>query len=296
MIAVRPECANAIRMYAAPILSYPVIFHQVQYLGTDRRLTFQLLNQGRYLRTLFVPAAVSETAAPQSLTHYLSQRRRWGSNAYYNDWFYVFGRKQALITRAMCFIDVIRLTMVYYRIANTILFLYGLAKNFEVMKLIPLIVVSQIPTMWFAFSTLFIYSSLRQRGVRLLLGYFINKLMSPAISVTVFTTVVKNLGSQVWGLTGITQTSPAPTAVTAAAEAENRRLSRAKSLGDRLEEDKVAEHLGGQTGIQSGRLGEDSNFKDGYWTERAEEEEVMRIEAEERLAGIFDMEGAEDLV
>ena len=306
MIAVRPECANAIRMYAAPILTYPVIFHQVQYLGTDRRLTFQLLNQGTHLRTLFVPAAVSETAAPQSLTHYLSQRRRWGSNAYYNDWFYVFGRKQALITRAMCFVDVIRLTMVYYRIANTVLFLYGLAKQFEVMKLIPLIVVSQIPTMWFAFSAVFLYPELRKRGVRLFLGFCINKLMSPAISVTVFTTVVKNLGSQIWGLTGITQTS-APTAggaTTAHADAAIRNMSRRKSLGDRLEEDKVLEHVGGATDITAagwrgvrGATGEEFTREEReQFVALRMEEEMMREELDERQVGQFDMEGADDFI
>ncbi|KAL9059016.1 MAG: hypothetical protein Q9162_001404 [Coniocarpon cinnabarinum] len=299
MIAVRPECANAIRMYAAPILTYPVIFHQVQYLGTDRRLTFQLLNQGRHLRTLFVPAAVSETAAPQSLTHYLSQRRRWGSNAYYNDWFYVFGKKQALITRAMCFVDVIRLTMVYYRIANTILFLYGLAKQFEILKLIPLIIVSQIPTMWFTFSAVFLYPELRKRGVRLLLGFMINKVMSPAISVTVFTTVVKNLGSQVWGLTGAVSAASAagaPTGVASGVVVEAaRRMSRAKSLGDRLEEDKVLEHVGGATDVvASGDLEaarEDRATLDALRVEEA----MMREELDERQVGQCDMEGADDI-
>lgn len=88
MIAVRPEMAGAIQNYAAPIMGYTVLFHQVQYLGTDRRLTYSMLSQNKNLRTLFVPEAVSETLAPQSLQHYLSQRRRWGSNAYFNDFFY----------------------------------------------------------------------------------------------------------------------------------------------------------------------------------------------------------------
>lgn len=89
MIAVRPEMAGAIRKYAEPITGYPVIHHQVQYLGTDRRLTYSMLSQDKKLHTLFVPRAVSETVAPQSLQHYLSQRRRWGSNAYFNNYFYL---------------------------------------------------------------------------------------------------------------------------------------------------------------------------------------------------------------
>lgn len=255
MIAVRPEMAEAIRMYAEPILAYPVIFHQVQYLGTDRRLTFQMLNQGKKLRTLFVPAALSETAAPQTAKHYLSQRRRWGSNAYYNDYFYAFGRNMIPITRAMALIDVIRLTMVYYRIANTVLFIYGLVTAFHVMKLIPLIVVSQIPTMWFAVNTV-AQPELRKRWVRLLLGYVVNKFLSPVISVTVFTTVVKNLGSQVWGLTGITQAS-AGTGDDAVG------VGGATSLGDRHEADAVAEHLGGNYGPERLRGSEAEKMRRG---------------------------------
>lgn len=88
MIAVRPEMAGAIQDYAKPVTDRMVLHHQVQYLGTDRRLTFCMLSQHKKLRTLFVPSAVNETDAPQSLRHYLSQRRRWGSNAYFNDFFY----------------------------------------------------------------------------------------------------------------------------------------------------------------------------------------------------------------
>lgn len=93
MIRVRPEMAGAMQKYAAPVTSLPVLKHQVQLLGTDRRLTYCLLSQDRRLRTLFVPAAGSETIAPQSLKHYLSQRRRWGSNAYFNNYFYFAGKK-----------------------------------------------------------------------------------------------------------------------------------------------------------------------------------------------------------
>jgi chitin synthase len=91
MIVVRPECAGAIKRYAEPVTCFPVLRHQVQYLGTDRRLTYSLLSQDKKLHTLFVPEAGSETVAPGSLQHYLSQRRRWGSNAYFNNYFYLGG-------------------------------------------------------------------------------------------------------------------------------------------------------------------------------------------------------------
>lgn len=119
MIAVRDEMAGAIKKYSEPVTKYPVVFHQVQYLvsssnnsqpfnvshadlqGTDRRLTYSMLSQDKKLHTLFVREAISETIAPQSLQHYLSQRRRWGSNAYFNNYFYTWGEKVRVFIRIL---------------------------------------------------------------------------------------------------------------------------------------------------------------------------------------------------
>ncbi|KAK5999952.1 hypothetical protein QM012_005040 [Aureobasidium pullulans] len=209
MVAVRPEMAGAMTKYAAPITAYPVLLHQVQYLGTDRRLTYSMLSQSKDLHTLFVPDAVSETVAPQSLKHYLSQRRRWGSNAYFNNYFYFAGENMIWITRLWACIEVTRLSLVYYRVANTILFIYGLVSSFSLMSIIPLLAVSQLPTIWFLINTA-TNKQLRQRAHKILLGLCINKVMAPIMSVAVFTIVVKNLGSQAWGLThGATTATPA---------------------------------------------------------------------------------------
>lgn len=218
MIAVREEMAGAIRKYAEPITIYPVIHHQVQYLGTDRRLTYSMLSQGKKLHTLFVPEAISETVAPQSLQHYLSQRRRWGSNAYFNNYFYWMGEKMIVITRIAASIEVIRLSFVYYRILNSILFVKGLTESFSFIKILPLLVVSQLPTAWFMFCVFCLEDELKKRAHKLLIGYCINKCISPLISITVFTKVAKNLGSQVWGMSGVTASS-APAATSEAEQA-----------------------------------------------------------------------------
>lgn len=239
MIAVRPEMAGAIRKYAEPITAYPVILHQVQYLGTDRRLTYSMLSQDKKLKTLFVPEAVSETVAPQSLQHYLSQRRRWGSNAYFNNYFYCFGENMTPIMRLAACIELVRLTMVYYRIGNTIMFVIGMTKQVSIMKIVPLLIVSQTPTIWFMFCVFFVERELQRRCFKLLLGFVINKGVSPFLAVTVFTKVATNLGSQgeyvplfrsrspalfcfstihqaddvlVWGLTGGANATAAPAA------------------------------------------------------------------------------------
>ena len=200
MIAVRKESAGAIEKYAEPITAYTVIHHQVQYLGTDRRLTYSLLSQDVKLTTLFVPEAISETVAPQTLEHYLSQRRRWGSNAYFNNYFYFMGENMSPITRLAAFIELVRLSLVYYRACNTLLFIKSLATKvstgkFHVMSIVPLLLISQTPSIWFAM-TIIKEPMLRKRAHKLILGFFINKLIGPFMSVTVFTKVSRNVGSQ----------------------------------------------------------------------------------------------------
>ncbi|KAF4436160.1 hypothetical protein F53441_13304 [Fusarium austroafricanum] len=219
MIAVRPEMAGAIRKYAEPVTTELVINHQVQYLGTDRRLTYSMLSQGTHLRTLFVPDAVSETVAPQSLFHYLSQRRRWGSNAYFNNYFYLAGEKMIPITRIAASVEVIRLSLVYYRILNTALFIHSCIHHVTPLKLVPMLVVGQLPSFWF-FCSILLEPELRKRGHKLAIGYLVNKCISPVMSVIIFTKVATNLGSQVWGVSGVTASSAPAASTTAPTESE----------------------------------------------------------------------------
>lgn len=165
-----------------------------------------MLSQSKHLRTLFVPDAVSETVAPQSLFHYLSQRRRWGSNAYFNNYFYLAGEKMIPITRIAATIEVVRLSLVYYRILNTALFIASCVRHVTILKLIPMLIVGQTPSLWF-FCSILLEPELRKRGHKLAIGYFINKCVSPFMSVIIFTKVATNLGSQVWGVSGVTASS-----------------------------------------------------------------------------------------
>ena len=196
MTAVRPEMAIAIDLYAELVTKSSVFRHQVQYLGTDRRLTYCMLAADRDLKTVFVPHATCETVTPQTLRHYLSQRRRWGSNSYFNNFFYCFGPNQALVTRFWALVDILRMTLVYYRVANTIMFLHGLIRHFALIKIIPLLVVTQLPTVWFLMLVLFQEPLLRRRAHKLVLGLVVNKIIAPILSIVVFTKVLLHIGSQ----------------------------------------------------------------------------------------------------
>ncbi|KAK4450920.1 chitin synthase-domain-containing protein [Podospora aff. communis PSN243] len=211
MIAVRKEMAGAIQKYAKQVSSDFILHHQVQNLGTDRRLTYAMLSQGTHLHTLFVPDAVSETVAPQSLLHYLSQRRRWGSNAHFNNYYLLAGSNMNPIIRLAALIDAARQTFIFYRIMNTVLFIKALVDHFVIWDILPLLIVGQLPLLWYLIS-MFIESQLRRRFFKLVLGFFINKIISPFLAVIIFIEVCFNLGNNVWGLSGITATSPPSTA------------------------------------------------------------------------------------
>lgn len=202
MIVVRPEMGLAVSQYARPVTEHNLWRHQVQYLGTDRRLTWCMMSQGKHLRTIFVPDAISETVVPDGVSHYLSQRRRWASNAYFNDYFYLLGPRQRLVTRLFAAVDIVRLTLVYYRVFNTGYFLHGLITNFYFVKIIPTLIVTKTPAMWYLVMVLIREPLLRKRFHKVLLGMCINQLISPILSVIVFTNVILHIGSQAWGKTG----------------------------------------------------------------------------------------------
>lgn len=199
MIAVRPECGPAIEKYAQPVDCVPILRHQVQYLGTDRRLTYCLLSQGRHLQTILVPDAISDTAPPESIKHYMSQRRRWGTNAYFNNFYFLAGHNQILWTRWVAFMELLRMSLIYYRVANTIMLVKNIVVDvakgtFNPLLLIPLLIVSQLPTIVFVVSIV-ANRQLRKQIVYFIVGFFVNKCASFPLSIAVFTNVAKNVGS-----------------------------------------------------------------------------------------------------
>lgn len=214
MIAVRRELGAAVSEYARPVTEHNLFRHQVQYLGTDRRFTWCMMTQGKHLRTIFVPDALSETVVPSGVSHYLSQRRRWASNAYFNDFFYLFGPRQRLVTRIFAAVDIVRLSLVYYRVFNTGYFLHGLITHFYLVKIIPTLVVTKTPATWYLMTALLREPFLRKRLHKILLGMCINQIISPILSVIVFTNVLFHMGSQAWGKTGASTQGPAPGTVT----------------------------------------------------------------------------------
>lgn len=121
------------------------------------------------------------------------------------------------VTRIGAAIDILRLSMVYFRIANTALFIKGIVTHFNIIRLLPLIFISFTPTFWFAFVAIFLNKHLRENWIKLICGFCIDRCIGPLMSVTIFSLVAKNLGSQVWGISGVTAGAP----VTAAAAVQS---------------------------------------------------------------------------
>lgn len=119
--------------------------------------------------------------------------------------------------------------MVYYRVLNTALFLWGLTSaHVTIMQMVPMLIIGQLPSFWF-FCSVLLDAELRKRAHKLVIGFSINKLISPIMSLIIFTKVATNLGSQgksctwklfsrkvltftAWGMSGVTASTAAPAA------------------------------------------------------------------------------------
>lgn len=101
-----------------------------------------------------------------------------------------------IVSRISALIDITRLSMVYYRVLNTALFIRGLIDGVSIISLMPLMIVAYLPTAWYMFTVFALEKELKKRAHKLLIGLCINKMISYFITVMVFTKVAKNLGSQ----------------------------------------------------------------------------------------------------
>lgn len=160
------------------------------------------------------------TIPPAELYPYISQRRRWGSNSYFNTFCMIIGPNVHLITRFFACLDYIRLSLVYFRMFNTVLFIAQIASGVPIMDIVPFLAVIAFPTFFF-FTISLCDPFLRKMYPKLMLGYVYNKMGSPPISMMALSNLYWNIGSTKWGgnqtdapaATTITDTPPSMTSV-----------------------------------------------------------------------------------
>lgn len=198
MFKICETASKAIAMYSELPDNHEMLKSIVQMLGTDRRLTASFLYQGKNVITAYDPRAKCYTIPPSTLKSYLSQRRRWGSNAYFNTLCNLVGPNVHILMRMFCFMDYVRMSIEYVRIFNTILFVYSLTQGVVVYTIIPFVAVMAFPTTFFMIRAL-CSGFLRKMYVKLMIGYFFNKVFSMAISIMIISNVMYNIGSAKWG-------------------------------------------------------------------------------------------------
>jgi cellulose synthase/poly-beta-1,6-N-acetylglucosamine synthase-like glycosyltransferase len=198
MFRVHEHGSKAIAMYSDLPDKDDMLKTTVQLLGTDRRLTSSFLFQSKDIATNYDTRAKCYTIPPNKLYPYISQRRRWGSNSYFNTYCNIFGPNIHIITRVFAILDYFRLSLVYFRMFNTILFIFQMTKNVGIIQLIPFLVIVSYPTLFFFGYSLF-DPFLRKMYHKLLLGYLYNKALAPLVSMMVLSNMYWNIGSTKWG-------------------------------------------------------------------------------------------------
>lgn len=198
LFKIDPIASGAIEFYAKTPGKDKMLENIVQLLGTDRRLTSSFLYQNKKVLTKFDTNAKCFTIPPCELRPYLSQRRRWGSNAYFNTMCNLVAPNIHPFMRFFSSLDYIRMSLEYFRVFNTVIFIYKLIQVVHIMKMIPFIVVIAFPTTFFLLWALFV-PFMRGMYFQLIIGYILNKFWSILISLMVLSNVFWNIGSVKWG-------------------------------------------------------------------------------------------------
>lgn len=206
MFKIHESAIKAIKMYSEFPKEGEMFKSIVQLLGTDRRLTSSFLFQGKQIKTVLDKRAICLTIPPCTLYTYLTQRRRWASNSYFNTMAILVGPNQYLITRLFATYDVIRLSIIYFRIFTTIMFVYkiivyltggGYPKDLFI-KLAQCIVIILFPTVFF-FVICISHGSMRRMLHKIVLGYMINRIFGMILNLAIVSNLFWNIGSTIWG-------------------------------------------------------------------------------------------------
>lgn len=172
----------------------------VQYVGTDRRFTSNLIYTNPNAKIVLDTRCHAYTVPPSNLQSYVSQRRRWCQNMYFNSMINIIGPNINIVLRFFNLIDYVRLSLVYFRLFNTLYFIYLLISFYDqtkILEILPFIVISIYPVFSFMIYSLF-NSHLRIQWISLLFALVFNKVFVFLSSILIFTNMLFNIGSETW--------------------------------------------------------------------------------------------------
>lgn len=200
IVKVCEEFKDVIELYSNLPNEKNLFETNVQYIGTDRRFTSALIYKNSNVKILQDIRANAYTLPPQNFDEYLCQRKRWMQNTFFNSIMNIFGKNVNLLLRFFNFIDILRMCLVYFRLFNTLYFVYLLStfyKSSNILSLVPYIVLLSYPTICFLIYSLF-NSHLRNQYLSLLFMTIINKFYTFITNIVIFSVMLFNIGYFKW--------------------------------------------------------------------------------------------------
>lgn len=199
MYKIQSECAEAMTIYSQTSSEKDLIKSSVQNIGTDRRFTSSLIYTNSKAKIVMDTRAHVYTITPDSFNSYINQRKRWCNNMFFNSLINIIAPNINFVLRFFNFINVLRLSLIYFRLFNTLYFIYLLSRFYDqkILDLLAYIVILVFPVFCFMIYSLF-NSHLRNQYHKLLLNLIVNKIFTFFTTVIVFTVMLYNIGMYSW--------------------------------------------------------------------------------------------------
>jgi chitin synthase len=191
---------KALEMFSELPDTNNMISSTVQLVGTDRRYTSCLIQNNKNAKIVLDKRCHAYTVPPSDFSLYVSQRRRWSSNMYFNGLVNIFAPNINIMLRFFNLLDYLRLSLVYFRLFNTVYFIYLISMSntyVSIIRFIPVIVIVMFPTFCFFIYSLFV-SHLRKNYFTFLLMYLLNKVFTLISSVIIMIVMLFNIGNFNW--------------------------------------------------------------------------------------------------
>jgi len=200
MFRLNASSTQALSMYSTIPNENDFIVSNVQYLGTDRRLTSSFIYSNERHLIVMDTRCHAYTVPPQNVKSFISQRRRWMQNTYFNSMINVIAPNVDILLRLFCLLDYFRMSLSYFRLFNSLFFVYVLAVDYlpqNVLDLLPYIVLLAYPVVCFFIYAIF-NSHLRSQWFNLFLFWLINKFFVMISNIVIFTIMLLNIGKKSW--------------------------------------------------------------------------------------------------
>jgi len=171
--------------------------------GTDRRYTTLLLKQGANLQMNW--RAFVHTEPPVTPVAFINQRRRWSSNAFFNSFVLLYSTNIPLYVRVSTLFDISRVFSTLFRFISYFCF-WIYIREFSVTNLVFLSLFIALPYVYAFVWIAFIIPEWKQ----MLIGFFLNKIFMPFLSVISVTKMFFTATNFAWGSTGVSETNASP--------------------------------------------------------------------------------------